>query len=79
MVKMYAGCSETDTEKEVAKGETGSDEDDGESYAFDSDESEDVGAAKKTKKRKRTKSSKHIASTWISPPSLFCCILVKVC
>ena len=61
MGKMYAGCSDDDTEveKEPAKDESGSD--DGESYAFDSDESEDAGATKKTKKRKRAKKAEEPA------------------
>ena len=53
LVKMYAGCSDDDSETEK-EAKIESDEDDGESYVFDSDQSEDL-TKKKTKKRKRTK------------------------
>ena len=69
MVKMYAGCSEDETEVEKEPTKIESAEDDGESYVFDSDESEEMGTKRKTKKRKRTKMAEEPAAPGV--PGIF--------
>ena len=67
---MYKGCSDDSTEEENQEEvKVSSEEDDGESYVFDSDESETAIKAKKTKKRKRVKAVEQPEE--VSGPGIF--------